>query len=233
MTLEGMPGPGSHEQDSAIRRTPFVSVVDPSRLCVTAGSAVPMEGGSFAVRVPGFRAFVAGDEGRSATLEFIYRGPTRTTSPLASGELRRQVGLKLRARDTCNVVYVMWRIEPTAGVFVSVKFNPGQSTHAACSDHGYVEVKAVRGRSPSTPSRGEPHSLSATIEGDILRVFADDALAWEGCLPARAFRFDGPSGVRADNADVDLRLRVPSGGAAASCPARASDREMTQPVSER
>ena len=30
-------------------------------------------------------------------------------------DARRQVGLKLRARDGCNVVYVMWRIEPKAG----------------------------------------------------------------------------------------------------------------------
>ena len=46
----------------------------------------------------------------SAAIAFTYVGPTPVDVPLASGELRRQIGLKLRARDTCNVVYVMWHV---------------------------------------------------------------------------------------------------------------------------
>lgn len=192
--------------------------VDASRLCVTSGSVEPIDATSFAVRVPGFRAFVAGDEGRTATVDFVYRGPTKTTSKLASGELRRQVGLKLRAQDACNVLYVMWHIEPTTGVFVSVKYNPGQSTHSMCSDHGYVTVKPVHGQPPKAPFPGERHSLSAAIEGDLLRVFADDVLAWEGALPPQALRIDGPAGIRTDNAELDVELRTPGGLAKASCP---------------
>jgi hypothetical protein len=49
--------------------------------------------------------------------------------PLASGELRRQIGLKLQAEDTCNLIYAIWHIEPDAMVAVSVKRNAGMHTH--------------------------------------------------------------------------------------------------------
>ena len=41
------------------------------------------------------------------------------------GELRRQFGLKLRAQDACNLVYVMWRIEPASKLVVSIKCRTG------------------------------------------------------------------------------------------------------------
>ncbi|MEA2752645.1 MAG: hypothetical protein QOI41_6788, partial [Myxococcales bacterium] len=69
----------------------------------------------------GVRAVIAGDRSRAAELAFVYRGPSVSTAPLANGELRRQIGLKLRAQDTCNVVYVMWHVERSPGAFVSVR----------------------------------------------------------------------------------------------------------------
>lgn len=57
-------------------------------------------------------------------LRFRYRGPSTIEKPLASGETRRQIGLKLRANNSCNVLYVMWRIEPEEELVVSIKSNP-------------------------------------------------------------------------------------------------------------
>ena len=63
--------------------------------------------------------------------------------PLASGEMRRQFGLKLRAEDACNLVYAMWRIEPESKLVVSVKSNPGQHTSAQCGNRGYQNIKPL------------------------------------------------------------------------------------------
>src|SRR5262245_41006941 len=83
-------------------------------LCVTEGEVRDAGGGQMEVDSPAMRAVVAGSEPEVAELRFLYRGPTTETSRLASGEVRRQVALKLRAEDTCNVVYVVWRFEPAS-----------------------------------------------------------------------------------------------------------------------
>jgi hypothetical protein len=164
------------------------------------------------------RAVVAGASGASAEIAFTYHGPSSSVAPLADGELRRQVGLKLRAKDTCNVVYVMWRIEPTNGIFVSVKRNAGMRTHAECGARGYLNVKpsAVRPLPPIRP--GEAHVLRADLDGARLRVTADGTPAWEGVLPPEALDIDGPVGVRSDNVTFEFDLRVSSDGATWTCP---------------
>jgi hypothetical protein len=63
-----------------------------------------------------------------AEIHFKYLGPSQDSRPLASGILRRQIGLKLRAQDSCNLIYAMWRIEPDTGVTVSLKRNAGLHT---------------------------------------------------------------------------------------------------------
>jgi hypothetical protein len=42
----------------------------------------------------------------------------------------------------------------------------------------------------------------------VLRVEVDGALAWRGTLPAEAFAFDGPVGIRTDNGRFAVDLRV-------------------------
>jgi len=183
-------------------------VVGPSELRVEWGQVQPLPGGAFALRSAGTRA-VIGDQPRAEIeLTFTYRGPTRDVAPLASGELRRQIGLKLRARDTCNVVYVMWHIAPTSGIHVSVKSNPSMSEHAGCRDHGYLNLRPRGEHTVAAIARGERHVLLARIEGTQLRVKADGAIAWEGELPPDAFAFDGPAGIRSDNGEFDVQLRI-------------------------
>lgn len=162
-----------------------------------------------ATRAPKLRAEATQGKGDEAELEFVYLGPTETLAPLASGEKRRQLGIKLRAQDSCNVLYVMWRIEPKAGLFISRKSNPQARTHAACGTAGYLTQRARLDRPLPTLQPGSRHRLRAVLEERTLRVWVDGALVWEGTVDASVLRFDGPIGVRSDNVRFAFRLRGP------------------------
>lgn len=145
-------------------------------------------------------------ETRVAELRFTYLGATREQKALASGEMRRQVGLKLRARDGCNVVYVMWRIEPKPGLVVSVKSNPGMNRSDDCGNGGYQTVKPrTKARVPELEP-GDSHTLRAELQGTALKVRVDGESVWEGTLPAEALSFDGPVGLRTDNGRFQVEL---------------------------
>lgn len=200
---------------------PPTSAPAPS-LCITEGHVVPA-GESARIREPATRGVLAGSTGNAATLAFTYRGASRSVAALASGAVREQLGLKLRAQDSCNVIYVMWRIEPTSEIVVQVKRNPAHA-HRECGNDGYVRVRpALRAR---LPALGVPedaaaplaHELRAEIAGDDLSVFADGRLVWRGALPASARELRGPAGFRTDNVDVDLALEAPRADLAATCP---------------
>lgn len=182
--------------------------VAPSELRVTSGSIIPISATEFEINSPVLRAELGQMPRSSAELSFTYRGPSQDEEPLTSGELRRQVGLKVRAQDTCNVLYVMWHIEPSAGLHVSVKSNPGQSLHSECGDRGYIFLDAAASRPVSAIGIGEQHVLRASIVGEELRVLADGVESWVGRLPAEAFRFDGPIGLRSDNGELTVELRA-------------------------
>ena len=199
---------------AACRSAQPVSAQPPrvAHLCVTAGRIETLGPGRFRVDVGGMRGSAAVDatdmKRDAAELTFTYRGPSATTVPLASGEPRRQIGLKLRAQDTCNVVYVMWHLEPSAGIFVSVKRNPGASTHGECGDKGYLNLQP-RSVSAAAPVHvGEVHTLRAELRGDLLTVWADGPLVWEAPLPSVAREIAGPVGIRSDNGAFDFELRV-------------------------
>jgi hypothetical protein len=182
--------------------------VVPRDLIVTSGT-IAADGDRLLLRVPTIRATLGRVPRAAVEASFVYRGPTTATAPLASGEIRRQVGLTLRAQDGCNVVYVMWHVAPTAGIHVSVKSNPGQTDSAVCGDHGYITLTPSWARTDLAPiGVGQARVLRATIVGTELRVDADGAPAWRAVLPTAAFAFDGPVGVRADNAELDVTLRA-------------------------
>lgn len=162
---------------------------------------------SFFVRSPALRAWVGHSPRSVVELEFAYLGPARAEAPLASGELRRQVGLELRAQDSCNLLYVMWRIEPVPALMVSLKSNPGQQRHRECRDRGYVNLEPQRAAPLPALRLGERHVLRASASASELTVWVDGRRHWQGRLPAAAAALVGPVGVRSDNAELELRLR--------------------------
>jgi hypothetical protein len=203
-TASGLAPAGGQAANTAGALVPVAA----SELAVTSGEIAPDGSASFSIVSPTLRAELGRAPRSAAEVSFVYRGPTRDDAPLASGELRRQIGLKLRARDTCNVVYVMWHIEPSPGVVVSVKSNPGQSRHAECGDRGYSFLAPRSSRPAPRVEPGQSHVLGAEIRGRALLVKTDGVQSWEGELPAAAFDFDGPVGVRSDNGEFSVALRA-------------------------
>ena len=180
------------------RTVKLVPITD--TLCVTKGAA---KVGATVIE-PTMRAVALGSHGDGAALELVYRGDTVATRELASGAARRQVGLKLRAQNSCNVVYVMWRLDPKPMLEVSIKLNPGKAMHAECGAEGYTKIKPTKSWPVPVLVAGDKHVLRAVINGDDLTAWIDEKVAWRGTLPASARTLTGPAGIRSDNLSFDL-----------------------------
>src|SRR5271163_3691741 len=154
------------------------------------------------------RAFVTTATTQEVEARFTYLGQTAEASKLGSGEMRIQFGLKLHAQDACNLVYAMWRIEPESKLVVSVKSNPGQHSSAQCGNRGYRNIKPRRSTSVPVLRSGETHTLRAEMNGAEMKVFVDNSLVWEGSVGPAALAFDGPIGIRSDNARLQIELHV-------------------------
>lgn len=163
-------------------------------------------------KAPGDRLIVSSKEMRATlkktgtsqkvTVEFTYLGPTSEVSHLGSGKIRHQFGIKLKAQDTCNLVYVMWNFD-SQKIAVSVKLNPGQRTHEDCLDHGYIGGIKPRIAAPAPVIHiDQPHTLSADLVGQELTVGTDGTIVWQGTLIPIVLEFKGPVGLRSDNARV-------------------------------
>jgi hypothetical protein len=177
-----------------------------SNLCITEGAIDLLPGQRLSVNVAKMRAYVDAYTQPVAEVRFTYLGSTPNEAPLASGEMRRQFGLKLRAQDACNLVYAMWRIEPESKLVVSVKSNPGEHTSAQCGNRGYQNIKPRHSTPVPTLKEGDTHTLRAEMNGAELKVFADNSMAWEGSVGPDALSFDGPVGIRSDNARLQFDL---------------------------
>jgi len=143
---------------------------------------------------------VLGTSVQKAEIYFRYLGPSVTFEPLASGELRQQIGLKLKAQDTCNLLYVMWHMAPNQGLGISVKRNPGQATHAQCGANGYINLKPSKSSVLPVLDAGEEHILRAEFADSFLTVYADKILVWAGSLGESVANLDRPVGRCTDNA---------------------------------
>ncbi len=189
---------GSNLEAAPERTVKLVPITD--TLCVTKGAA---KVGTTVIE-PTMRAVALGSRGDGAALEWVYRGDTATTRELASGAARRQVGLKLRAQDSCNVVYVMWRLDPKPMIEISIKVNPGKATHAECGAEGYTKIKPTKSWPVPVLADGDRHTLRAVISGDDLTAWVDEHVVWRGTLPQVARSLTGPAGIRSDNLSFDL-----------------------------
>lgn len=178
-----------------------------ANLCVTEGEITEGTEKLLSVSVSKMRAYATEWTAQEIEARFTYLGPTSEAARLGSGELRRQFGLKLRAQDACNLIYAVWRIEPESKLVVSVKSNPGQSTSAECTNHGYRNVKPLRKAPIPMLSPGAKHTLRAVMHGENLAVFIDGASVWEGAVGADVASLHGPVGIRSDNARLEIQLR--------------------------
>ena len=139
---------------------------------------------------------------QKVTVNFTYLGPTSEVSHLGNGDVRHQFGIKLKAQDICNLIYVMWNFDAQK-IAVSVKLNPGQRTHEDCLDRGYINnIKPRVSALPPSVRAEQPHSLSANLQGQELTVKADGRIVWQGMLVPVVLEFQGPVGLRSDNAHV-------------------------------
>ena len=183
--------------------------LQPNDFDVPDGKIEKAAGNRLMVSTKEMRATVKFPTQQSATAKFTYLGPTSEVSRLGNGEIRSQFGIKLRAQDTCNIVYVMWHFAPDQKIAVSVKRNPGKRTHEDCLDNGYINnIKPRVSARPPAVRVDEPHTLSASMNGSALTVTADDIVVWQGDLGPVALEFDGPAGLRSDNAHVVFGFQV-------------------------
>ena len=171
---------------------------------VTLGSVKETPSGFLTVVGPKERAQLRKGNHSHAKLQFRYREPSAKTSRLGSGEVVRQIGLKLRAKNTCNLLYVMWRIEPEEAILISVKRNPGASTHEECENRGYQSIATVPLDPKVSASDHKAHVLDAVLRPDgrdfRLTVTVDGAETWNGKIDGALLAgIDGPAGFRTDN----------------------------------
>lgn len=193
---------GGNRTEAAPRtKKPTIEVtpIAAADLCMTKGAVA---GHEFAE--PTMRGYARGFGGDAAALTFTYRGESHETRELAGGQARRQIGVKLRAQDSCNVVYVMWRLDPRPKLDVSVKLNPGANIHKECGADGYTKLKPRKKTFVPAFEYGKTHTLRAEIVGDELYAWIDDKLLFQGTLPKAARKIKGPAGVRSDNVKFDL-----------------------------
>ena len=190
--------------------TPALSAqLRPSDFDVPDGKIEKAAGNRLMVSSKEMRATLKARTAQNVTVNFTYLGPTKEVSRLGSGEIRSQFGIKLRAQDTCNIVYVIWHFAPDQKIAVSVKRNPGERTHEECLDRGYINnIKPRVSALPGPVRADEPHTLEASMVGSNLTVIADQQEVWEGDLGPVALEFDGPVGLRSDNAHVVFDFHV-------------------------
>jgi hypothetical protein len=195
---------------ASVAKAPAYKDLRPANLQVTEGAIAPAGEVVMRTRSAAMRA-VARDGGRQATkarLRFRLLGPSDEVEPLGSGLVRQQIGLKLRAADPCNLLYVMWHATPEQSIQVQIKRNPGQTTSAQCGNRGYTELTSI----PMPPADRALHTLDAqtrrTAGGAlILAVYADGDMVQRLTIPAAlAAGLEGPIGVRSDNGHYLFRL---------------------------
>ena len=189
-------------------------------LRVSLGVINQTKSGYLTVVGPKERAVRTTGQHARAILQFRYRGPSAQTAPLDSGRIVRQIGLKLRAQDTCNLLYVMWRIEPVEEIYIATKRNPGKSTYRECGARGYTQIARVPLRPLGiTATTHKPHRLEASVlESNgkyTTTVTIDGRRIWSAAIPAKHLDgLKGPAGIRTDNGSFIFKLFVdePSAG---------------------
>ena len=185
-----------------------------SDLRVSLGTIAQTKSGYLTVVGPKERAVRISGKHSQALLRFRYRGPSKKTAPLDSGAVIQQIGLKMRAMNTCNLLYIMWRIKPTEEIYIAIKRNPGKAKYVDCGANGYT----VLGRVPLKPlgitaATRKTHRLGASVTETAGRyvgeVTIDGRRVWSGGIDAKLISdIKGPVGFRSDNGSFIFKLFV-------------------------
>jgi hypothetical protein len=194
---------------------PVLTALYANELDVTSGGITTLGSGLLRTADPKMRAyerpFSTTRHARAAKLRFRYLGPSVADEPLQSGAFRRQAGIKLLARDGCNVVYVMWRFAPTNSVVVSIKRNLSMTESSQCGNNGYTDVVSIPVSSSTHPINMGTHSLEArlgtpTATAVPLQLLINSQVIWSGTILKSRLGFDGPAGMRTDNGTFNLEV---------------------------
>ena len=185
-----------------------------SDLRVSLGTISQTTSGYLTVIGPKERAVRTSGKHSQALLRFRYRGPSKKTAPLDSGAVIEQIGLKMRAMNTCNLLYIMWRIKPTEELYIAIKRNPGKVNYEDCGANGYK----VLGRVPLKPlgitaAKQKTHRLGASVTETAGRyaceVTIDGRRIWSDEINAKLISdIKGPVGFRSDNGSFIFKLFV-------------------------
>ena len=177
--------------------------LQPTDFAVTSGKIEKAPGNRLTVNTGEVRASLKFQTPHSLTLKFTYLGPTAEVSRFANGGVVSQLGIRLRAQDYCNTIFVAWRFAPLQRILVSVRRNAGMTTRAECMDKGNINNIKPRVFAPLPPVRpNEPHTLTASMDGSKLTVAADGKIVWQRDLGPVVLEFNGPVGLLSDNARV-------------------------------
>jgi hypothetical protein len=226
---EAAPTSAPRRADPAAPSALALRPITAQQVCASLGAPRPSPHGPFLIDDPQLRATLAGSQGQGIELSFRYLGPTALSQKLRSGRERRQLGLELAARDTCNLLYVMWRIEPSPELVVSVKQNGAQRTHAECENRGYRRLHPTVAAPLPQLAPGAEHQLGAEIVNGKLTVNVDGVVVWRGALDAAVLELRGKSGLRSDNARFEvLGLKTDVLGTPRVCGAERHDRGATR-----
>jgi hypothetical protein len=113
----------------------------------------------------------------------------------------------------------MWHIEPDSRIAVSIKRNPGMTTHEQCGANGYINIKPSLSVAQPQLNANQLRSLQADLRDRTLTVSADGTVVWQANLADEVMDFNGPVGLRTDNARFEFeflaapRARANEGGA--------------------
>lgn len=195
--------------------TPPIHPISVGELCVTSGKLHATPDGRWFSTRPALRATAVRSAGHYASLAFRHLGSTEHEKRLGSGIERRQLGVKLLSRDSCNVVYAMWRFDEPASVVASVKTNPDFAHHSECGNRGYRNLRPLWQAPVESPQIGSVHELSATLQRDVLEVRIDRRPVLRALVNGARAPTLGASGLRSDNVRFELmrfEADVPEGG---------------------
>jgi hypothetical protein len=208
--LQAVPGPELARENvtpaipsGADRPTAAPRSVAVDQVCFSLGRVERRGGAGWYHAGPKLRATVPSSVGREARLEFKFLGSTPEPVALASGVVREQIGLKLFARDSCNVVYVMWRFGARPSIVASAKANPG-TQHSECRNRGYRTLRPIWAAPVEVPVVGSVHALWARIDAGVIEVRIDDRPVLRAAYEPGSIPPIGEAGLRSDNVRFEL-----------------------------